>query len=246
MVELTTRFPSAAPAVTTEVPVDGAGLPLNPRLVPTASAVPSAAPPVLVRFGCPAKGCTPPVTTEFDVVVASDTTPEACASVDEITIALLPAVTRSSCRGVSTIGPSARAAAAPHSTAPAAVKPRNDVLIACMALPLDQRVQWVLIVLAALIRPARLGGTGIEVTTAGPVGPVLPPVPPLPPPLPPLPPVSPVPPVPPFSGGTIVVLVMVTVTPLLLIELEDDRVQPGHSMPSTWPAVTASSCASVS
>src|SRR5579885_689507 len=233
MVELTTRFQSAAPAVTTEVPVDGAGLPLNPRLVPTASAVPSAAPPVLVRFGCPAKGCTPPVTTEFDVVVASDTTPEACASVDEITIALLPAVTRSSCRGVSTIGPSARAAAAPHSTAPAAVKPRNDVLIACMALPLDQRVQWVLIVLAALIRPARLGGTGFEVTTAGPVGPVFPPGPPLAP-------------VRRCSGGTIVVLVMVTVTPLFLIELEDDRVQPGHSMPSTWPAVTASSCASVS
>src|SRR5581483_2631093 len=124
-----------APSTGTSVVTAGAGLPLNPRLVPTASAVPSAAPPVLVRFGCPAKGCTPPVTTEFDVVVASDTTPEACASVDEITIALLPAVTRSSCRGVSTIGPSARAAAAPHSTAPAAVKPRNDVLIACMALP---------------------------------------------------------------------------------------------------------------
>jgi hypothetical protein len=84
---------------------------------------------------------------------------------------------------------------------------------------------------------ARFAGTGIDVTTLGPLGTLALPaggvvVPPLPLPLP----LLPLLPLPPGTGGgagggTIVVLLVDVVIPLLLMEADDASVQPGQSMP---------------
>jgi hypothetical protein len=50
------------------------------------------------------------------------------------------------------------------------------------------------------------------------------------------------------GGGlpTMTVELVEVVTPFVLVDEDDERVQPGHSIPRTWPAVTASNCASLS
>jgi hypothetical protein len=105
--ELIARLPSAVPPVVTEVDEEGGGIPCTARLLPTARAVPSAAPALLLSPGCWADSGLL-VTKELPPVAVRLRTPDAWEPAEEFT-AIAPAVTLSSWSFVSSFGLPARA-----------------------------------------------------------------------------------------------------------------------------------------
>jgi hypothetical protein len=103
--ELIARLPSAVPPVVTEVDEEGGGIPCTARLLPTARAVPSAAPALLLSPGANSGLL---VTKELPPVAVRFRTPDAWEPAEEFT-AIAPAVTLSSWSFVSSFGLPARA-----------------------------------------------------------------------------------------------------------------------------------------